>query len=330
MVVKRVSRKTPASEQLSVFIRGLGEYSAPSIYKYNNQLYIDSGSLMSILSVKSKDFKKHTESPLHHIDVNGTLCVSKYGITVMLSMSREAIAFRLQDYLFELFYRVETTGNVSREDCETREALLAELSTYQLADQQRAGVIDRQRDEIMQLSDSAAYWKEQAEKYRTLHAECSVQCDIYTSQIAQYQSSHATMCKWLKKMPNPPECTRDFSDDESEITYRDVIRAKKEFEGCEKKFRTLYTKGKPTIATSTVWLMRDGAFPEYHWSLTTNAPSEAVMARSELVLMGEVDDAESIVYATLHCSGEEIRAIKLFLKLTNGYSDEATIAALIE
>jgi len=329
MKVKRVTKATEHSEQLRVFIESLGVSASLTMYKSDVLVYIEAAPLFEILSVKEKAFLKTAEDITHYLFID-TLHISKYGVTKLLSMSREAISFRLQDYLYELFYRVETQGSVKIEDCTTREAFISELQTYKVADAQNRILYEETSTLLAEAREDANYWKQTAHDAVKQRDEAQLTVELLTEKLNVLKHNNVILCKYLKDHPKiHPDELYNSDDDDTPVTRKDAINAKRRIEAIEAKVTTILVKNKPSMQLQTIWLMREGDGP-YKWTISAIAPDTKLLEISEDVLDGTLDYAEPIVYAILHISSEMLHAVKTFLHMCEGYADESTMNLLIQ
>jgi len=122
--VIKVTKSIPQTAQLETFISSLGVKSQNTeLYLCNSNAYINSNIILDLLSVDIKWFLKNAESPTHYLKLSKGVFINKYGMTKILAQSKEAVAYKLQDYLYELLYKVETDGFVSIENLPSRDML---------------------------------------------------------------------------------------------------------------------------------------------------------------------------------------------------------------
>lgn len=122
--VTKVTKSIPQTAQLEAFISSLGvKAENTQLYLCNSNAYINSNIIIDLLSVDIAWFLKNAESPTHYIKLSKGVFINKYGMTKILAQSKEAVAYKLQDYLYELLYKVETDGFVSIENLPSRDLL---------------------------------------------------------------------------------------------------------------------------------------------------------------------------------------------------------------
>jgi len=128
---KRIKKEnaTAITKQLDLFVKKLGIEQPIKIYMYNDSAYINADLIIEILSSNIKNFKRSAEKNVHFITINRQIYVNKYGLTKLLADSREPVAFILQDYIYEVIYKLETNGSVNLSEIEeTRTKLYTALS----------------------------------------------------------------------------------------------------------------------------------------------------------------------------------------------------------
>ena len=110
LLTKPTAKKVKhTNNQLCKFVEALGVKEPLSVYSYQDLIYINIEFILPILLVDLKWFLKNSESPTHYIKLS-KIFINKYGMTKLISQSSQPAAFRLQDYLYDLFYQVESTG----------------------------------------------------------------------------------------------------------------------------------------------------------------------------------------------------------------------------
>ena len=155
----KVTDSTPETSQLETFINNLGIDKKAELYLYNNQAFINVDIIMQILSVDPKWFIKNSESPTHYITIKKQIYVNKYGLTKILAQSKEAVAFQLQDYIYEVIYKLETNKFVHQDDIESRAMLaktLAELDIYKTVEDNNKLMLSESEHELKQLETDYA------------------------------------------------------------------------------------------------------------------------------------------------------------------------------
>ncbi len=210
----KVKKSTPETTQLEIFIAGLGVQEKAEIYLYNQKAYININLILPVLSVSSEWFVKNAENRLHYIIVGGKIFVNKYGLTKLLGQSKEAVAFDLQDYIYEVITKLETDGTVSTSDVKSRNKLsktLAELNIYKASDVHNQIVIKEITDELEVLRSD--YGMLEAE-YNKLHNEQKkITSDYEESKNLVDKLKQVNECIVLKcKVKNPAEMLQKIYD----------------------------------------------------------------------------------------------------------------------
>jgi hypothetical protein len=129
MQITKVKKPNQKSEQLQTFIKSLGVEEKIELYSYNLLVYMNADILSCILSVPLEWFVKNAEIPMHYIKIKSKIYVNQYGITKFIAQSKEEVSFKLQDYLYELFYQVETNGTVSVKDLKSRDEFIKSMQS---------------------------------------------------------------------------------------------------------------------------------------------------------------------------------------------------------
>jgi hypothetical protein len=80
--------------------------------------------------------------------------VNKYGLIKLIAESREKVAFRLQDYIFEVIYKLESKGRVDIDEVESRKPIaliMDELEVYRLTEVTNVNLIKKMRNDIKDM-----------------------------------------------------------------------------------------------------------------------------------------------------------------------------------
>ena len=122
-IVKLISKDNADISQLQSFMTTLGCKKAVSFYKYNDLVFTEIDIFLPILSVDIQWFLKNSRKSIHYVKRGRKIYINKYGLTKLLAQSYEPCAFKLQDYIYEVIYRLETKGTVSIDDVSSRKEL---------------------------------------------------------------------------------------------------------------------------------------------------------------------------------------------------------------
>lgn len=182
-------------KQVMVFLGTLGIKKKLGVVVCGDLLYINMEILVPILDVTPDWMIRNSEVTTYYIMYKNRVYVNRYGLMRLLSQSKQAVAFKIQDYFMELMYHVETKGQVSIEDVQSR----ARLSEYI----ENAGTL---LDTITKKSDTLAMEKEALidelraaqERNDSLMEELTVA--LHTNQ--EYQDIAARLVKYVRKIPN--------------------------------------------------------------------------------------------------------------------------------
>lgn len=357
LVVKKITKQIPQSASLETFLTTLGVTAKAELYLCNSNAYLNSDIILPVLSVPIQWFLKNAETPVHYIKIKpktggpAQIFVNKYGMTKLLSQSKEAVAFKLQDYLYELLYKVETEGTVSKDEIYSRQQLVnmsTDLNMYQST--ASAAIL-----ETIEL-------KESINTLRTDYAETMAEClrlnvenDKHEATIKElevdlnnYKNIANKLAKYVRLNSKKPPTeayddsldTEDNPEDMDEVTSlkitSDAISAKKQL-------RSIPTTKKPTSKptsvltakqkTKTVSLLRsaDGYGTEYKWALSDKEFDDAFKQASQDYCLGDIETPPDLMiwYSDIEVTEEKRRIISLFLSLNEFYS-EATIIQLVQ
>ncbi len=152
----RVKTSTPETKQLEIFIQTLGVNIKPNLYRCDNLIYINVDIITPVLGVNITNFTKRSVQKIHYIVIKKQVYVNKYGLTKIIAESIEPVAFQLQDYIYEVIYKLETNGFVNKSDVVSREELckaLNDLSLSQTTEIIQTNTIESLNEEIKELSN---------------------------------------------------------------------------------------------------------------------------------------------------------------------------------
>jgi hypothetical protein len=300
----KVSSTTPETAQLEVFVNNLGVEQKAEIYLYNKQAFINAEIILPLLSVDQKWFIKNAESTVHYIIIKKRLFVNKYGLTKLLAQSKEAVAFQLQDYIYEVIYKLETTGSVAISDISSRNDLvktLTELDVYKSTEARNQTVLRETEDELRILQNDYIATEQQLGKVTELYDNLLSEhyaltkehnaLKLISKKLASYvklQSSKSTAKdKILEELYDIEEV-----DDEADVDIDDMkkqaIQAKQELVKINK---SLPKKKKPVdqnelkqyyiMRSSDSTFARDTDEELYKWSIVSELPGEEIKILDE-------------------------------------------------
>ncbi len=115
--------------------------SETEIYKYNNLIYIQASILYKPLNTTPDKFTQSAKSPIHYIKIKNNIFISRYGLFLMVGQSTQPAALKIQDYIYEVLYKLETTGQVKLEDIE-KNNLLLDLTIVKSIEKQKTELIE--------------------------------------------------------------------------------------------------------------------------------------------------------------------------------------------
>lgn len=186
--VRRLLEIDNASEPLHHLIKTLNLANTPTIYECSDKIYIHAKEILSLLNVSESWFKNNAGVPDHYISIKNEIYVNKYGFTKILSQSREKIAVRIQDYIYEIIYKLESSGTVGIEDVESRKALIEETDFYRVCHMHNKEIADVLHDELKTLQMD----------YRVLNQEN----DQLNNKLNELSNDNIELTKLVKKIIN--------------------------------------------------------------------------------------------------------------------------------
>jgi hypothetical protein len=218
----RIKKTTPQTAQLETFVSSLGVQFGTELYLCNQQVYLNADVIMPILSVQMKWFLQNSETPLHYIRIKtktGTsgIYINKYGMTKLLGQSKEAVAFRLQDYIYELLYKMETQDSVSKEDLVSRTKFIKiseDLTMYQNAASKSAEESIELKESIESLRYDYANADSEREKLKNNVTTLQEYIKELESDVESYKTIANKLARYVRiKSKNPPNEAYDESLD---------------------------------------------------------------------------------------------------------------------
>jgi hypothetical protein len=154
----KVRTEIPEAKQLQTFVRNLGSTEPAELYMVGTLAYINIDLLLPILSITEKWFIDNSvrydpeifEIP-HYVVIKKGIYVNKYGITKLIAQSREAVAFKLQDYIYEVIYKLEKNGTVTMSEIDSRKELERTILHYQEVQNRNLEELKEYEDEMRSL-----------------------------------------------------------------------------------------------------------------------------------------------------------------------------------
>lgn len=343
----KITANSQQAKQLVTFVASLGVSKPLELYSCEGHVYINADIVLPVLSVDLRWFHKNATSPMHYLIVNKCTYINRYGMTKLLGQSQQQAAFRLQDYLYELFYKVETEGVVHRDSLVSRKKLLSleeNLDVYKSIIENNQSTIEEARDyataalndcnfleaentrlskQIEQLEDEIKDLNENLETFQTI-----------ANKLARYVRVKAT------KVPDEAYSNLlDIPEDSDTSMIYEAIQAKAKLkEESKKRLRkrttTVVTKSNNSdvVRRKYFWLRSAGYISgqNYAWKITDIEPSSDLIVKSEDFLMGDpVGYLDEIIYRTVEMSDDKKNAVVLFIEVTGGIFDETTALQLI-
>lgn len=340
----KISPTLPQAQQLVTFITSLGITQPLELYSCDSQVYINAEIVLPILSVDIKWFLKNSEYPTHYLVVGKNTFINKYGMTKLLGQSKQPAAFKLQDYLYEIFYRIETDGVVNKDSLATRKKLFnmeQNMETYKTIIENNQASIEEARESAKAALNDCNYLEMENIKLNKQILIFEEEIKELNNDLETFRCIASKLAKYVRinsKKP-PVEAYSDILDPEENddertdnILISDVIKAKDKLK--ELKVQSKPMIRKPDKPGNIYYLLRSAEFvgdENYSWSLTDIQPELDHINKSEEFLIGELEQSpyKEIVYRTLQLSDDKKKAILLFFELTNGIFDLSTIEKLL-
>ena len=226
---KKLSNTEVKNSQLAKFVASLGVNSNLELYLCNDFVYINVDILLPVLLVDLTWFKKNAEIPTHYILVKKNVYINKYGMTKLLGQSKQPAAFMLQDYLYELFYKVETEGSANRDDMVSRKKLLAledTLSTYKsIIERSQNDMEIAQEESKSAINDCAALEAENAKLSDQL-SETEDENETLKKDLDVYKSIANNLAKYVRatsKKPHEDAFSEALDEDDLDEENADIF-----------------------------------------------------------------------------------------------------------
>lgn len=163
ILAKKVSSDV-INEPLKLLAKILNINNNPDIFECDSVFYIDSTSIFQLLDVKKEWFKSNADIVTHYLVIFGKIHINKYGFTKILGQSRESIGRKLQDYIYDVIYRLETNGKVSvQESSDARNNLLNEVKFYKTMHEHNSELAETIKSDFEVLRNDYAVLSEEHE-----------------------------------------------------------------------------------------------------------------------------------------------------------------------
>lgn len=305
---------TPETKQLQIFINNLGVTNKAKLYKFKQHVYINAAIIAPLLNINLQTFVSRAKQPKHYIVIRKEVYVNKYGLTKLIANSDEEASYRLQDYIYEVIYKLETQGEVKINDIVSRkelERVAADLSIFQAIDQKNQLIISQYEDELKQIQTDNSILEFDIDKYKKEN-------ERLTDEIKQLQDENETLTSISKSLAKyvksntrsrPVALSEVNIDDEVALSNDDIIhkaqQAKKILLSSsstssteQKRLRSNITskskRGRPpkqllpeATQNNIYYLMRtpepvcqhNNSTNIYRWSLRNKLPEENIMVK---------------------------------------------------
>lgn len=211
-----VKSKDSINEPLGLLMKLLGIRDNLHIYKHNNMVFIEIMPILKLLDVTQTWFINNAIRDVHYLIKDRLLCANKYGFTKILGQSREKISINLQDYIYDIIYKLETNGTVNiMEENKIRERLFNEVKFYQYMQDYNGSIAEKLKSDlsILQLD------------YQTLndeHDKLNDKCKEIESENTKLREIAETLIIKIKSH-NEKLLTKKISEKITQITGLDDI-----------------------------------------------------------------------------------------------------------
>lgn len=347
LVVKKITKSIPESASLETFVTTLGVTAKAELYLCNSNAYLNIDIILPVLSVPLQWFIKNAEMPVHYLKIktktgSTSIYINKYGMTKLLAQSKEAVAFKLQDYLYELLYKVETESSVSKDGVSSRQQLIkvtSDLDMYQAT--ASAAIIEtiELKESINTLRADYADVNTELQKLKLENEKHEDTIKDLELELNNYKTIANKLAKYVRiNSKKPPTEAYDDSLDTDDLEELDEVTSLKittEAINAKKQLKTTVKKTipiiKPTSKIITLLRSADGYGMEYKWELSDKEYDDLFKQNSKDYCLGDIDSPPDLMiwYCDIDVTPEKRKMISLFLSL-NEYHLESTIIQLIQ
>lgn len=318
-----VEYKLPKNKQneLSAFMSTMGLKNSLLLCKAGENLYVACDPLANLLAVKLVDFITSAKTPIDYVKYKGAVCVSKYGITKLIAKSTQPVAYKIQDYMYDLLYRVET-GEVDElvdKSIDSRNKLMVELEEYELivnSAKNHSADLAAADQTLRRLQDENRYLSDELEETKTT--------------LAEYMDIANKLGRFVRLKPNAPveasSTLLDLDDYDSDTIVAQAMEAKKALKPKKKK---------PTQHNEycVAYLYRSAGSIDgkYQFECQTEKPDEHLIYLSNNWLLDEIGNppADPIYYDSFECTKQALMILQTVLEFYNGFIEEELMKKIL-
>jgi len=287
-----------------------------------------------LLNIKKSDFTKQSTMNIHYILRKNKVYVSKYGITKLIANSNEPITYDLQDYIYEMLYKLESRGVISVNDIKSREKIV---------DMINARDIDVISDKLItykalkELGDETnakkdEYINELRNTIQNLHYKIKdldeKNTDLY-DKITELEDNNKILLDSSKKLSRYVKLTgiksinkssgNGYESDDmtfsNEKVHRDAINAKKAFKNIKKSSNT-FQYSVYYITRSVSNIIHDDSYM-YNWNLHINEREAMGNSNADNYRAYKKNSIDYLVGDLLYSEYENILFNEIYLTKSN-------------
>jgi len=360
----KIKESTDESKQLEVFIKSLGYDGKTDMYKYMNKVYMNSNIIIPVLSVDIDWFIKNSKQPLHYIVIKKNIYVNKYGLTKLIAHSNEIVAFQLQDYIYDVIYKLEKDGFVELKYVESRKKLvktIAELDVYKSVDFQNKITLEENKEEISQLHADFSILNDEYEKINKSYKDLEELYSESKKEIKYITDISKKLAKYVRfNTKSKPDILFNIENsDEDEPEYVDNKRIEKEALIAKKKLirpvkstNNKYSKILVNNTNTKEYYCMRSAQPVlidknsniiYKWVINTELPYEGYTFQVDNIIydsfrdycndyrLGGMDDDDisEILFRSIHITDEKYVILSSIFSVLS-YGDENLFNSIID
>jgi DNA repair exonuclease SbcCD ATPase subunit len=285
-----------------------------SLYKCGDITYMDIAPLLPVLSVSVDWLKRNTRDPRYYIEDGRRVYVSKYGITKLLSESREEVSFKLQDYLFELLYTAETQTTMSATDLKSRAELLDCIEKI------TASLTEYKAEKNEELEDlRCTYGELEAENKKLTKANNKLTDDVENlkDELAEMRKCASVLAKFARNKSKivpkiaSSESLDVSSDDDMEQLVHDSRHA---YRAALQPVR-IHAERKDLRRITSLMRSAESIDLWYTWSLAEKVDERFKLESARFLETDENPPADTVWFADLELTDWCKKILEIFIEL---------------
>ena len=327
-LIQPVEYKLPNNKQneLVIFMQTIGLKDATlTLCKAGQYLYVACDLLANILSVKLTDFMAVAKVNIDYVKFKGAICVSKYGITKLIAKSTQPVAYRIQDYMYDLLYRAESGENISK-NLESRKQLMQQL------EEEYENIVGLSKDQMADLAAADQTLKQLQDENKYLMDEL----EETKTTLSEYMDIANKLGRYVRLKPNPPpeaESTLlDYDDYDPDTIVAQALEAKN-LSLLKKPKAKSGPKQTNDLQFCAVHFYRSAFMIDgkYRFSCNTATPDDHLVYLSNNWLLDEngPPPEDPVYYNSMECPKQTFIMLQEILEHFGGLMDEEIINKIL-